>query len=111
MAALDDDQSAAGDLSVEVTFDGAGEAMIRVAGEIDVATADTVRTAVAAALEHVPSALVFDLSGVDFIDSSGIAVLLEAAAKVDSVRIERPSNVVRRVIVATGLTDVLPTDD
>ena len=41
-------------------------------------------------------------------DSSGIAVLLEAAQQADSVVIRRPSNAVRRVIETTGLSEVLP---
>ena len=48
------------------------------------------------------------MAGVSFMDSSGIAVLLEAAQGTDAVLIRRPSNAVRRVIETTGLTEVLP---
>ena len=72
--------------------------------------------ATAAAVEHAPKlsrvielyrARAFDLSGLDYIDSAGIAVLLGAAAEC-AVRLRDPSPAVRRVVELTGLTDVLP---
>ena len=110
MAALDYEPASV-NVSAEVTFDADGTATVRVAGEIDIATADTVRQAVAVALEQRPAHLVFDLSAVDFIDSSGLAVLLEAAKQSDSVRIDQASNIVRRVIVATGLSGMFGIGD
>ena len=86
--ALVDEEPASVNVTAEVSFDDEGTAVIRVAGEIDIATADTVRQAVAVAIEPGPTHLVFDLSGVDFIDSSGLAVLLEAAKTAGSVRID-----------------------
>ena len=66
---------------------------------------------------HVPGAgrlettpLVVDLTKLEFMDSSGIAMLLKIAARVDSVEIRNPSNAVRRIIECTGLTDVLHLD-
>jgi anti-anti-sigma factor len=112
MAELDNDaasgdETASDSLIVDVDVD-VGAVVIRVEGEIDVATADDVRAAVVTAIEHRPARLVFDLSAVDFMDSSGIAVLLEAAKQTASVQIRRPSAAVRRVIEVTGLSDVLP---
>jgi anti-anti-sigma regulatory factor len=40
-------------------------------------------------------------------DSSGIAILLRAAARVDSIEVRNPSSTVRRIIECTGLTEVL----
>jgi anti-anti-sigma factor len=53
---------------------------------------------------------VFDLSGLRFIDSAGIAVLLEAAERVGSISVRDPAPPVRRVIEVTGLTEVLPLE-
>lgn len=113
MAALGDDGPVGDDpaldhLSVDVTVEDDGLSVVRVTGEIDIATADTVRAAVATAMEHGLTRLVIDMAGVSFMDSSGIAVLLEAAQGTDAVLIRRPSNAVRRVIETTGLTEVLP---
>jgi anti-sigma B factor antagonist len=110
MAALED-ESASADVIAEVRVDADGTATIRVTGEVDIATADTVREAIAVAIENRPAHLVFDLSAVDFIDSSGLAVLLEAAKAADSVRIHPSSKVVRRVIHATGLSELFGIDD
>ena len=110
MAALDD-EAASVDVTAEVTFDDDGTAVIRVVGEIDIATADTIRQAIAVAVERRPADLVFDLAAVDFIDSSGLAVLLEAVKTADSVRIHPSSNVVRRVIEATGLGELFRIDE
>ena len=113
MAALDDEPPVGDDppfdgVTVDVTVDGDGSAVVRVVGEIDIATADAVRTAISGAMDHNPSRLVIDMGAVSFMDSSGIAVLLEAAQRTDAVLIRRPSNAVRRVIETTGLAEVLP---
>jgi len=113
MAALDDggpvgDESGFDNLTVDVTVESGDISVVRVAGEIDVATADSVRAAIAATMDHRPTRLVIDMESVSFMDSSGIAVLLEAAQQADSVVIRRPSNAVRRVIETTGLSEVLP---
>jgi anti-sigma B factor antagonist len=104
MAALDDEAFV--NATAEVHFVENGSAVIRVAGEIDIATVEVIRQAVAVATEPRPAQLVFDLAAVDFIDSSGLAVLLEAAKMADSVRIDPVSNIVRRVIEATGLSEL-----
>ena len=80
MEALDDDarpheNTVFDSLTADVTIEADGAAVITVAGEIDIATGDIVRTAVATAIEHSPARLVFDMAAVDFMDSSGIAVL------------------------------------
>jgi anti-anti-sigma factor len=54
-----------------------------------------------------PERLIFDLSGLRFLDSAGIAVLIGAAAMVNAVHLRDPSPIVRRVVEVTGLSDVL----
>jgi anti-sigma B factor antagonist len=54
-----------------------------------------------------PGRLVFDLGGLRFMDSSGIALLLRSASRVTAVSVERPSDIVRRLLEATGLVEVL----
>ena len=51
--------------------------------------------------------LIFDLGGLEFIDSSGLAVLLAAAQKVPSVQLRNPSPIVRRVVEVTGLSEIV----
>ena len=81
--------------------------VIRLIGELDVSSVDHVRAATAKAISEGARRLVFDLRGLEFIDSSGITVLLAAVSQVDSVLIRQPSAAARRIIETTGLAGVL----
>jgi anti-sigma B factor antagonist len=100
-----------GDRVAEVTIatrtDPAGVPMIALAGELDSSNAASLEAAVAAVTSQHRDRLIFDLSALRFMDSAGISVLIGAAAQVDAVELREPSQVVRRVIELTGLTDVL----
>ena len=91
------------------SVDPSGTTVLALRGELDVSSAATVRDEVTAALAESPDALVFDLAGLTFMDSSGIAILL-VAAKAVPVRLRRPSPAVARLIELTGLTRVLPIE-
>jgi len=93
-------------VTTSVGTDGDGRTMIVLAGEIDLTTVPAVRSAITDAVSR-SAEIVFDMSAVDFMDSSGIAVLVEAGSPSGWVVIRRPSLAVRRVIEATGLADVL----
>jgi anti-anti-sigma factor len=81
-----------------------------VSGELDISTAGSLEATVASLVAERPERLIFDLSGLRFMDSAGIAVLLGAAAKVEAVHLRNPSPTVRRVVQVTGLANVLPTE-
>jgi anti-sigma B factor antagonist len=92
--------------------------MVRATGEIDVATVDLLRRQLDTAREGSASVLL-DLSGVTFIDSTGLQLLLDAS--LDSATgdwafsIVRPSRVVQRLIEVSGTADLLmivdPTEE
>jgi anti-sigma B factor antagonist len=95
-----------------------GGIMVRAAGEIDVATVDLLRRQLDTAREESASVLL-DLSGVTFIDSTGLQLLLDASldsAACDwAFSIVRPSRVVQRLIEVSGTADLLmivdPTEE
>ena len=58
--------------------DVAGRAVIRVAGDVDIDTAPSLSLLVGDLLEEGRRDLVVDVSGVDFIDSTGLGVLVGA---------------------------------
>ena len=84
--------------------------IVRVTGEIDVSTVDVLRCQLGTAREEGTTVLL-DLSGVTFIDSTGLHLLLEAShssAVTDwGFSVVRPSRVVRRLIEVSGAADLL----
>ncbi len=105
MAELDSDRAA--EVAIATTYDQTGVAIITVSGELDASNSDALQATVASVAAAQPDALVFSLSGLSYMDSAGISVLLSAAEKVAAVRLRDPSPAVRRVIDVTGLLDVL----
>jgi anti-sigma B factor antagonist len=84
---------------------------MRAAGEIDMATADTLRDQLVAARAARLTTLL-DLSAVSFIDASGLHVLLDGARWVDADKwalfIVRPSAAVLRLLEVSGTKEMLP---
>lgn len=81
--------------------------LVRLVGELDVSNVDQLEHAIglaSSAGDAIP--VVFDMSGLRFMDSSVLAVLLRVAAY-RVVHLREPSMVVQEVIEATGLSDVL----
>jgi anti-anti-sigma factor len=80
---------------------------VEVRGEIDMSTADDLRTAIEDALGHRPETLVVDLSDVAFVDSTGVRVLLtgDTRARANDVRylLIRAREEVHRVFEVCGL--------
>jgi anti-sigma B factor antagonist len=105
MAELDSERPA--EVAIDTRFDPTGVVLVTVSGDLDISNAGTLEQAVASITAKHPERVVFDLSGLRFMDSAGIAVLLDCARKVNTVRLRDPSPAVRRVVELTGLTDVL----
>lgn len=96
--------------SIDDWRDAQGAGVIRVTGEVDISNAASVQHVVDEVVSSGVENLVFDLSQLEFIDSSGLAVLLSAAQAVNHVHLRQPSSIVRRVVEVTGLTKTLPTE-
>jgi len=88
--------------------------LIRAVGEIDMSTVGALRRDLDAARKEVGTALL-DLSGVTFIDSNGLHLLLKASqdSAVDGwgFVLVRPSAAVERLIELSGTADLLPLLD
>lgn len=100
----------AAEAAIETSVDATGAPVITVSGELDISNAKVLQATVASISATRPQRLTFDLAGLRFIDSAGIAVLLRAASEVDGVRLCRPSPAVRRVVELTGIAEVLPIE-
>lgn len=84
-----------------------GVHVIDVHGEIHVSSAPAFAERLSSALDAGSMAIVIDLSGVAFIDSTGLSVLLnglrQVAARKGSLAIVCPNPTVRRLFEVTGL--------
>jgi anti-sigma B factor antagonist len=85
-----------------------GRLVLEVTGEVDLANCGQLESAITAALgaAELPNALVLDLAGVSFLDSSGLRVVLSGAgiARTAGVGFSViPSPVVSRVFELTGI--------
>ena len=84
-----------------------GALVLRLTGDLDVTNAEQVRSAIDAAVSSQTERLIFDLEDLQFMDSSGLAMLVSMTQKVHEVRVRNPSSIVRRLIELTGLADAL----
>ena len=107
--ATDDDLSAEDPLGVDVQR-SEGASVIRLAGEIDMLTTPALRAKVNEELQGGPSVLVLDMLSVEFLGSSGLALLVEALDESRNrhvaLRLVANSRPVSRPLQATGLTDL-----
>jgi anti-sigma B factor antagonist len=73
-----DEESTLKPLELEHRKDAQGREVVAVRGEIDVATSPALREELYAIIDGGARAVVVDLSGLGFIDSSGLGVLVAA---------------------------------
>ena len=99
-----------GTLAVETYRDGDGTTVLQLYGEFDLASAPTFEAELTRAQSEV-GPLVIDLSGLDFIDSTGISQLLAAHTRAEGEGRElaflNGSPPVDRVLRLTGLDEIL----
>ncbi len=89
--------------------------LVCVHGELDLATASRLRQALLGAAGDGPADLVVDLSGVTFVDATGLGALLRAAEAVrvagGELRLASPSRMLRVMLRLLELEAVLPIAD
>ena len=93
----------------------AGWTVLAVRGEIDVAAAPGLREQLIALIEDGTDRLLVDLEGVDFIDSTGLGVLVGAVRRARAadgdVRLVCTNSRLRKVFDVTGLDEVFVIAD
>src|SRR5262245_57426937 len=94
---------------VTTATDASGAAIVSISGELDISNIDAIERECAPVIDGPSDHVVFDLRDLTFMDSSGLAMLLRAARRT-TVEVRNPSHTVRRVIDATGLTEILHLD-
>jgi anti-anti-sigma factor len=100
--------ASSGTLAVGV-FDDAGNRVIRVGGELDMSTVPALEEELEAAMKSSSESVVVDMSDLDFIDSTGIAVIVRAIGQSNGSGRLRfvPSRAegVSRVLEMTGVSE------
>ena len=95
---------------LQVTLRAEGEELFAaLSGEVDHHTASNVRKEIDTALfKHRPKRLLLDLSGVDFMDSSGLGLILGRAALCEemggAVTLLHPTSRVKRILAVAGIS-------
>jgi anti-sigma B factor antagonist len=84
-----------------------GGLRLHLGGELDIASLPDVEAALTGVLTREPQPLQLDLADLDFLDSSGVAVLIRLANRFAPVRTTHTTEPVRRVLEALGLADHL----
>ena len=103
-------------MELDLSTRGYGDhAVVSVGGEVDLETATRLGDAALEALRDLSSHLVLDLSGVSFMDSTGLKVLLSlqrsAALAGGSLTVAGATRPVRRILTLTGLDQTLQLVD
>ena len=84
---------------------------LRLQGELDVATADQLRNALATAMVSDATKVVLDLADLTFMDSTGLAAVLTASRWAESegrcLRLRNPTRCVRKLLRLSGFDQFL----
>ena len=103
------DTASDGDPPTFLTIEDLGDGVLRLIGELDMATAPALQRH----LERGSPVSVLDLREVTFIDSTGLSVLVRAnreRQRGESLILRSPTDLVCRVLEITGLLDVFLID-
>jgi anti-sigma B factor antagonist len=94
-------------LMVDLSEDEDGSPLVRLGGELDMTTAPELEVVVGPIIAQKPARLVIEGAGLEFADSSAIALLVRWANLVPEVEIREPPDLLRRVIARMGLSERL----
>lgn len=88
--------------------------VIRLHGDLDMATASELRQTLAAILGKAPVRVTIDLSGLDFVDSTGIGVLVGGFRRAKDegcdFSLRFPNRPVKKVLHLTGIDQMMPIE-
>src|SRR5690606_15969194 len=105
---------AGGSVDLSLSTETMGDrTIVRVGGEIDVYTAPKLREQLVELVNDGSFHLVVDMEGVDFLDSTGLGVLVGGLKRVraheGSLRLVCNQEINHKIIRITGLSKVIPT--
>src|SRR5690348_17002595 len=90
----------------------AGVDVLAISGDLDLATKRSARSALQRALAGADQALVLDLSGIEFLDSTGLSVLIHTASEARATQrgfaLVLPPGVARQTVEIAHIDAVVP---
>jgi anti-sigma B factor antagonist len=100
------------ELSIDLKTEDAGETLIfKLRGSLDLATSTTVRAALTDAADKGRKDIIVDLSGLEFLDSTGLGALIgahrRATERDGSLRLVVREGPIFRLLTITGLIRIL----
>ena len=102
-------------LEIASRMEGTETGVLSLSGEVDVSNVQRVREAALELLERGAKNLVFDLAGTEYMDSSGLGVLVGLLKKVKelggTLAIAAAQPRVKRLFEVTGLNQIIPLCD
>lgn len=93
------------DMIVAAKSDDPSNPVIALTGELDLATVEATRAGIETLLANQPTRVTFDLEKLTFMDSSGIALLVQISNEIGHVSLIHVAPIVHRVLEATGLLE------
>ena len=88
-----------------------GDAVVAVTGELDMSTAPELSRSLAGVLDQHPQRLTLELGGLQFIDSTGLTLLVRTSKQLKAhegaLELAHPTPPVRRVLEIVGLDGLL----
>jgi anti-sigma B factor antagonist len=110
----DDERTSPREFGVQVNEDGDGRTHVAVSGEVDVYTAPRLRDCLYDLIGDGKTQLVIDFSDMDFIDSTGLGVLVGALKRLrqagGDLALRSPSRATFKILEITGLTKVFTVE-
>ncbi len=98
-----------------ITQEVDGHAVVRLKGELDIATVDDLRDDLRKARHAYGEHVILDLTDLEFMDSKGLSVIVgchkAVTANGGSLALVAPRPIVRRTLEITGLSGRLPVFD
>jgi anti-anti-sigma factor len=84
-----------------------GSPLLKLAGELDLATTEELEAALAEVINSRPGRLIIDARNLRFADSSAIALWVNWANALDELEIREPPDLLRHILTRMGLADTL----
>lgn len=101
-------------LSIDISFPFEGVALVELVGDLDVVSVEQFAVRMADLEGGGRSHVVIDLSGITFVDSSGINALVQSVRSVEArggtAVLAAPSAVAQRVFAITLLPQIVPVE-